>query len=154
MSTSRCRGFTLIELMVVVAVIALLAIIAIPSYLSQMRKSRRSDAIATMNTVALNEERWRTNCPQYAAFSEDYTTTCTTAGVNLMDPPSSSYYTFTIPTHTAAQYVVQAAAKSGSSQLRDKQFGTDCSTLTVCANLSGTAPCTTNLKSPATCFGQ
>jgi len=146
------RGFTLIELMIVVAVIALLAVIAIPSYVTYVRKSRRSDAIATMNAVALNEERWRTNCPAYAAFNEDYTTTCTTAGVNFMQAPTSTYYTFTLPTVSAGQYVVQAVATG--SQARDKQFGTSCTTLTICANISGTAPCTTSLKNPPTCFGQ
>ena len=40
----RIRGFTLIELMIVVGVVAILASIAVPIYNEQIRKSRRADA--------------------------------------------------------------------------------------------------------------
>ena len=39
------RGFTLIELMIVVAVVAILAAVAYPSYLDYVRKARRADVI-------------------------------------------------------------------------------------------------------------
>lgn len=141
MSASRSRGFTLIELMVVVAVVALLAVIALPSYLSQVRKSRRGDAIATMNTVVLNEERWRTNCPSYAQFGEVYTTTCASVGANFMALPTSTYYTFSLSGVSATGYTITAAAQG--SQAKDKQFGTACSSLTI---TNGTT------QSPAACF--
>ena len=142
MSPSKSHGFTLIELMVVVAVIAILALIAIPSYLAQVRKSRRSDAIATMNNVVLNEERWRTNCPSYAAFGEDHTVTCTLAAADFMGAPTSAYYTFALAGVSATGYTLTATPIG--TQALDQQFGTTCGTLTI---TNGTT------QDPLACFG-
>ena len=46
-SMKRNKGFTLIELMVVVAIIAILAMIAYPSYEKSVKKTRRKDAEGT-----------------------------------------------------------------------------------------------------------
>ena len=51
---TAARGFTLIELMIVVAVVAILASVAYPSYVSQVRKGRRADA----ETVLLQAEQY------------------------------------------------------------------------------------------------
>ena len=42
--TPRTRGFTLLELMLVVVVIAILATVAVPTYSEFVQRSRRSDA--------------------------------------------------------------------------------------------------------------
>lgn len=46
------KGFTLIELMVVVAVVAILASIAIPSYMQSVQRSARSEAIGHVLELA------------------------------------------------------------------------------------------------------
>ncbi len=63
------RGFTLIELMVVVAVVAILAAVAYPSYQDQIRKSRRAQAKADMVEYAQLAERWHTVNNTYAGFN-------------------------------------------------------------------------------------
>jgi len=61
------KGFTLIELMIVVAVVAVIAAIAYPSYLEQVRKARRSDAKETLFNVAAQLEQYYQDNKGYPA---------------------------------------------------------------------------------------
>lgn len=62
------RGFTLLELMIVVAIIGILASIAYPSYIESIRKSNRADAKSTMLQVANQEERFFTENNAYGSI--------------------------------------------------------------------------------------
>ncbi|MGJ7519263.1 type IV pilin protein [Variovorax sp. LT1P1] len=59
------RGFTLIELMIVVAVIAVLSAIAYPSYQEYVMRSRRAEAQSLLNEAAARQERWRAQNGSY-----------------------------------------------------------------------------------------
>ena len=63
----RSRGFTLIELMIVVAVVAILAAIAYPSYMDSVRKGWRAEARAALMSEMQQQERYFTQMNTYRA---------------------------------------------------------------------------------------
>jgi type IV pilus assembly protein PilE len=103
----RKRGFTLIELMIVVAVIAILAAIAVPWWGRYTYRARRGDGQNLLMHIAQAEERYYTDYNSYAlsASSLGYTTL----------PPTSEhgYYTATIVANPASStgqgYIARAA---------------------------------------------
>lgn len=56
----RARGFTLIEVMIVVVVVGILAAVAYPSYQDYMRQARRADAQTALLELAQFMERYYT----------------------------------------------------------------------------------------------
>jgi type IV pilus assembly protein PilE len=61
----KLRGFTLIELMVVLAIVGILLAIAVPAYSGQVRKTRRAEATARLQQIAVMQEKFRSENPGY-----------------------------------------------------------------------------------------
>lgn len=64
------RGFTLIELMIVIAVLGLIAAIAVPNYLRYMAKSRQSEARINLTAIFVSEVTYFGEFSQFAPFSQ------------------------------------------------------------------------------------
>jgi type IV pilus assembly protein PilE len=117
------KGFTLIELMVVVGIVAIIAAIALPSYMEQAAKSRRSDAVRALGQLQMDLERWRAECPTYADvlackdFDNNGTLDPNTEG-KYPGTPTSDYYTIAPSGQSATGYSITATPKG--AQLNDR----------------------------------
>jgi type IV pilus assembly protein PilE len=65
------RGFTLVEILVVLAAVGILASIAYPTYGSYLVKGRRAEAQAALLELMQKQERYYTEHNTYVAFSAD-----------------------------------------------------------------------------------
>jgi type IV pilus assembly protein PilE len=66
-SKSTSKGFTLVELMIVVAIIGILSAIAIPSYNTYVTRSKTAEATSTLASMRVALEQYYQDNRQYAA---------------------------------------------------------------------------------------
>lgn len=113
------KGFTLIEMMIVIAVVGILASIAFPSYQDVVVKSRRQDAMDVLTGLASALERYKTVNNTYEG--------ATLAGGAAIYPAQSpigsgtKYYDLEIIEDDlkASSFTIQAVPVSGTSQAKD-----------------------------------
>ncbi|MEB0044619.1 MULTISPECIES: type IV pilin protein [unclassified Pseudomonas] len=99
------RGFTLIEMMIVVAIIGIVVTITYPSLTEYVKKGRRADIVGLLSDQAQILERF------YSKNNVYTNVTGLSAG--------NDYYTIT-PTITDQTFLVTAVRKAGTSMSNDK----------------------------------
>jgi type IV pilus assembly protein PilE len=112
------KGFTLIELMIVVAVVAILAAIAYPAYQEYVIRSRRAEGQSLLSEAAARQERWRA---QNGSYMTDYSAT-NIAKLKLTYGSQSEHGYYTLAISGDASSYTLTAARAGS-QLADGKCG-------------------------------
>jgi type IV pilus assembly protein PilE len=104
----RVRGFTLIEVMIVVAVVAILAAIALPSYNEAVRKGRRGQAKSDLVEAAQLTERFRTINGTYGGVGN-------IPGLPTASPKTgTAYYDIAIGNRSATTFKLTATPRAGA----------------------------------------
>jgi len=116
---ARVRGFTLLELMIVVVIIAILAAIAIPTYSRYAIRAHRVDGQELLLRIANAQERFYATNNHYGALTE----------LNYTDPALSDKGYYSVSMNPAAASTTQtftATAAPVGGQTKD-----DCQSLTI-----------------------
>lgn len=79
------RGFTLIEMMIVVAIVAILGAVALPGYNDYMMRGRVAEAFGELSSM-------RAKLEQHFLDNRDYTGACVSTSVAPL--PTGKYFTY------------------------------------------------------------
>ena len=98
----RRKGFTLVELMVVVIIVGVLAAVAIPIYRANVRKAMASEGASLLGAVLTAEKVY---------YAEFFTFTTSAAALNVSGVGNKYFTDYTVSTADAAGF---AASTDGS----------------------------------------
>ena len=110
---AKVKGFSLVELIVVVAIVGILASIALPRYQTYSLRANRTNAFAILNEIMQAQER-------FAADRGTYTNDLTELGYLASQPSAAGDYRYLISASVCgaslAECVLLTATAQGSQK--------------------------------------
>ena len=127
------KGFTLVELMIVVVIIGILAAIAIPKFSSMIGKAKTTEAITNLNNIVKGETMYNYSNAAYIGFAAG----ANCAEISFQQPGGRFTYSF-----TTADSLANAVENGASNDVNGDGDGDDGLTLSITmakGTISGTA---------------
>lgn len=100
------KGFTLLELMIVVAIIGIIASIALPSYTDYVKKGRVAEATSTLADIRIKMEQYYQDNRTYAGSE---------AGAGPCANINAQFFNISCGTPTASAYTLTASGTGDMS---------------------------------------
>lgn len=109
--TRNMKGFTLVELMIVVIIIGILTAVGVPLYMGYVRSAKAASAQAVIGTIVNAEKLYHQRNGTFVDVA-DFTTASNVLNIDVRD--ATQYWTIAVSGSTATQFTVTATGKAGT----------------------------------------
>jgi prepilin-type N-terminal cleavage/methylation domain-containing protein len=115
---NKAKGFTLVELMVVIVIVGILAAVAIPKFLDASQKAKASEFPTQLTAIYTGQLAYQAERGSYVT---SFANLRDSAGVDV--PSTSRWFTYAMPTATTTAFTARATVANAFGSVTTSDYG-------------------------------